>query len=124
VSGEVVRTSSPFALVEPARSPELVAEGRVRFLLVSGKQDDGIWGPVGALWLSEDGERGGFLVHPWALGEGTEFVRGYRSALDRGWSPEWVYRYWLREVWRGTYCVDVEREAETLPLLNELLASL
>jgi hypothetical protein len=124
MTGAAVRTRSAFALVEPARSPVLETEGRVRFLLVSGKQDDGLWGAVGAVWLSEDGDRGGFLVHPWALWEGSEFVRCYRSALARGWTPEWIYRYWLNEVWRGTYCVDVERDAETLPLLNELLATL
>ena len=75
---------SSFELVRPATSPDLDGEGPVRYLLVTGKQDDGLWGPVGAVWLSEDGERGGFLVHPWALFEGSDFVRGYRSARDRG----------------------------------------
>jgi hypothetical protein len=96
----------------------------VRYLMVHGKQDDGLWGPVGAVWRSEDGRRGGFLVHPWALWEGSEFVRCYRSALKRGWSAEAIYGYWQHEVWRGTYSADVERDAETLVLLNELLASL
>jgi hypothetical protein len=124
MSGGAARQSSPFALLERARSPELEAEGRVRYLLVSGRQDDGMWGPVGAVWLSEDGLRGGFLVHPWALWEGSEFVRGYRSALERGWTPALIYRYWLREVWRGTYSVDAERKAESLLLVNEVVASL
>lgn len=126
VSAEVVSlgSRSPFSIVEPVSSPQLEAEGRVRYLLVSGKQDDGIWGPVGAVWLSEDTRRGGFLVHPWGLFEGSEFARGYRSALKRGWAPESIYRYWLREVWRGTYAIDRERESETLPLLNDMLASL
>lgn len=115
---------SPFSLVSPVGSPELDAEGRVRFLVVNGKQDDGLWGPVGAVWLSEDRRRGGFLVHPWGSWEGSEFVRGYRSALKRGWSAESIYRYWQREVWRGTYAIDRQREAETLGLLNDLLASL
>jgi hypothetical protein len=118
-------TRSPFAIVRLPASSEIDAERRVRYLLVSGKQDDGIWGPVGALWLSEDGERGGFLVHPWALWEGSEFVRGYRSALQRGWAPAAIYRYWKDEVWRGTYATESEElEAETLLLLNELLSTL
>ena len=126
VSAEVVSlgSRSPFSIVEPVSSPQLEAEGRVRYLLVSGKQDDGIWGPVGAVWLSEDTRRGGFLVHPWGLFEGSEFVRGYRSALKRGWVPQSIYRYWQHEVWRGTYAIDRERESETLPLLNDILASL
>jgi hypothetical protein len=124
MSGDAVRAGSPFELLERARTPELEAEGRVRYLLVNGRQDDGVWGPVGAVWLSEDRRRGGFLVHPWALWEGSEFVRGYRSALARGWSPDLIYGYWLREVWRGTYSVDRERHSETLLLVNEVVASL
>ena len=112
---------SPFALAEEPSAPALEAECRVRYLLVNGKQDDGLWGPIGSLWLSADGRRGGFLVNPWAVWEGSEIVRGHRSALERGWSPETIYGYWQREVWRGSYSVDDEREAETLQLLNDLV---
>lgn len=115
---------SAFSLVRDPTTPELRSEGRVRYQLVNGKQDDGLWGPVGALWLSEDAERGGFLVHPWALWEGSEFVRGYRSASERGWTPRSIYRYWQREVWPGTYAADGQREAGTLLLLHELLSTL
>ncbi len=115
---------SPFALAETPTTELLETEGRVRYLVVSGKQDDGLWGPMGTIWLSWDGERGGFLVNSWALWEGSEIVRSYRSALDRGWTPSGIYRYWLREVWRGSYVVDDEREAESLFLLNELVAAL
>jgi len=58
---------SAFAVAEMPRSSVLEYERRVRFLLVSGRQDDGLWGPIGALWLSDDGARGGFLVNPYAL---------------------------------------------------------
>jgi hypothetical protein len=116
--------ASPFSLVEEPSAPELETEGRVRYLVVSGRQDDDLWGPIGALWVSEDGRRGGFLVNPWALWEGSEVVRSYRGALERGWSPDTIYRYWRSEVWRGSYSVDHEREAETLILLSELVAVL
>jgi hypothetical protein len=116
--------TSAFALAEEPTAPELEAEGRVRYLVVSGRQDDGLWGPVGAIWLSEDGERGGFLVSPWALWEGSEIVRGYRGALERHWNPAQIYGYWQEEVWRGPYAVDDEREAGTLLLLNELVQAL
>jgi hypothetical protein len=126
VVAEVVSlgSRSPFALISPVVSVDLETQGRVRYLLVSGKQDDGLWGPIGAVWLSEDERRGGFLAHPWGIYEGSEFVRGYRSALKRGWTAASIYRYWQREVWRGTYSTDRERDAETLALLNDLLASL
>jgi hypothetical protein len=116
--------TSAFALAEEPTAPELETEGRVRYLIVNGKQDDGLWGPIGALWLSEDRDRGGFLVNPWALWEGSEVVRGYRGALDRHWSPEQIYGYWQDEVWRGPYSVDEEREAGTLLLLSELVNAL
>jgi len=115
---------SAFSLVEAPTTNQLETEGRVRFLLLSGKQDDGLWGPLGALWLSEDGTRGGFLVNPWSLWEGSEIVRGYRSALERAWTADQIYSYWQREVWPRAYTVDEEREAESLLLLNELVAAL
>jgi hypothetical protein len=115
---------SPFSVVRLPTSFDLAPEGRVRYLLVYGRQDDGVWGPVGALWMSVDGERSGFLVHPWALWEGSEFVRSYRSALERGWTADSIYRYWRQEVWRGTYAAEEELEAETLALLNDLLSTL
>jgi hypothetical protein len=126
VTTETVRIDldSPFALAADLSAPELEAEGRVRYVAVTGKQDDGLWGPVGALWVSEDGRRGGFLVNAWALWEGSEIVRGYRSALERGWTPDEIYRYWRNEVWRGSYTVDEEREAQTLILLHQLVGVL
>ena len=126
MTAETVRIdlTSAFTLAETPTTPELESEGRVRYLVVSGKQDDGLWGPVGAIWLSEDGRRGGFLVNPWALWEGSELVRGYRGALERHWSAEQIYGYWQDEVWPGPYSVDEERDAETLLLLNDLVQAL
>jgi hypothetical protein len=116
--------SSPFSLVRSPTTAELETEGRVRYVLVSGRQDDGVWGPIGAVWLSWDGARGGFLVHPWALWPGSEFVRGYRSALRRGWTPAAIFDYWRREVWPASYARDGEHEAGSLVLLSELVAAL
>lgn len=116
--------ASPFTLLEDPTTDELRTEGAVRYLLVNGRQDDGLWGPLGALWLSEDELRGGFLVNPWALWAGSEIVRGHRSALARGWTPETIYRYWQREVWRGTYVVEDERLATSLALLSEVVSAL
>jgi len=50
------------ALRDPVTAPDALAEGPVRFLLVSGDLDDGRWGLIGAFWLSIDGTRGGFIV--------------------------------------------------------------
>lgn len=113
---------SAFAPADPPSAPELEAERTVRFLIVSGRQDDGLWGPIGALWLSEDAGRGGFLVHAWAIDQGSEMVRSYRGALARGFTPATIYDYWAKEVWTGAnLVVDEERTAEALVLVNELL---
>lgn len=42
------------ALREPVVAPDALAEGPVRFLLVSGSRDNGRWGLVGSFWLSID----------------------------------------------------------------------
>lgn len=116
--------SSPFAILTPPTFDELAREGPVRYLIVSSRQDDELWGAIGALWLSADEERGGFLVHPWAIWAGNEFVRSYRSALERGWTAKTVFEYWRAEVWPGSYTTGEEHEAESLLLLNELVAVL
>lgn len=115
---------SPFSAIPAPTTTQLETEGPVRYMIMSGRQDDGVWGPMGALWLSEDGERGGFLVNPWAIWEGSEIVRGYRSALRRAWTPTEIYAYWKREVWPRSYLVSEEHQAESLFLLNELVSAL
>ena len=121
-----MRFSSPsaFAVAETPSARELSTGGRVRFLVVSGIQDDAIWGPVGAMWRSEDGHMGGFLVSPFARWAGSEIARGYRSALARGWSHAGIYDHWAGEIWRGSYAVDDEQSAETLSLLVDLVDAL
>jgi hypothetical protein len=114
---------SPFAFAEPPTTRALETEGPVRYVLVHGRQDDGAWGPLAAVWRSEDGERGGVVVDPWALWAGAEIVRGHESAVRRGWSSEQVYAYWQTEVWPGQV-VDDERTAGSLRLLSELIAAL
>jgi hypothetical protein len=115
---------SPFSLIRGSSTRDLEREGSVTYVLLSGRQDDGLWGPMGAVWLSDDGQRGGFLVSPWALWEGSEIVRGYRSALRRGWTAREIYDYWRREVWTRGYTALEERSAESLYLLNELVSAL
>jgi hypothetical protein len=112
---------SPFARADEPTIPDLETERSVRYLLVSGPQDDGPWGPIGAVWLSSDGERGGFLVHPWAIERGTDMLRGYRGALARGFTPSMIYEYWATEPWTSSVAVDDERDAASLLLVNELL---
>ena len=115
---------SAFAVAKMPRSSVLEYERRVRFLVVSGRQDDGLWGSIGALWLSDDGARGGFLDNPYALWNGCEIARSYRSAQKRGWQPEAIFDYWSEEIWRGPYSIDEEQGAETLALLADLVNAL
>lgn len=103
------------AMREPMLAPEALAEGPVRFLLVSGGRDNGQWGLVGAFWLSIDGERGGFLVSPDAIWHGSEMVRSLKSAQARGWSHEQIYRWWQEQVgWAGHQMIDPQQHADTL----------
>jgi hypothetical protein len=96
-------------------APGALAEGPVRYLLVSGHLDDDHWGLVGAFWLSIDGARGGFVVAPPAIWQGSEMARSFRSATARGWTPEEIYRYWQHHVGAaGTIMIDPQQHADTL----------
>lgn len=119
VDHEETRVSSDLSplqdLREPVAAPDALAEGPVRYLLVSGHRDDDTWGLVGALWLSIDGERGGFLVAPEAIWPGSEMVRSFRGALGRGWSHEDVYRWWQRQIGAAHgLMIDPQQHADTL----------
>ena len=60
---ELHQNDSPLAaLRERIIAPDALAEGPVRFLLISGARDNSTWGLIGAFWLSIDGRRGGFLL--------------------------------------------------------------
>ena len=111
------------------RHPPLISptsNGRDPFdLLVSGDRDDATWGIVGAFWLADEGDRGGFLVSPDALWTGSEMVRSYRGALARGWTHERIYRYWEQQVGStGTYMVDPEERASGLFLVARRVGSI
>jgi hypothetical protein len=107
---------SPLAqLTYPVTAPGTLAEGPVRFLLVSGQLDGGGWGLVGGYWLSIDGERGGFVVAPDAIWTGSEIVRSYKRALERGWDHERIYVYWQQQVGlAGKVMIDPQQHADTL----------
>ncbi len=112
----ITMKDSPLAsLRAPVAAPDALAEGPVRFLLVSGDLDDGRWGLVGAFWLSIDGQRGGFLVCPDAIWHGSEMVRSLKSALTRGWTQEEIYRWWQSQVGAvGQVMIDPQQHADTL----------
>ncbi|MEA2580665.1 MAG: hypothetical protein QOE83_1557 [Actinomycetota bacterium] len=107
---------SPLSAVhEPVIVPDSLSEGPVKFLLVSGHLDESRWGLIGAFWLSIDGERGGFIVAPEAIWSGSEMVRSYRSALQRGWKAESIYAYWQRQVGASSgVMIDPQQHADTL----------
>jgi len=113
---ELHQNDSPLAsLRERIIAPDALAEGPVRFLLISGERDDTTWGLIGAFWLSIDGRRGGFLVAPEAIWAGSEMVRNLKSALTRGWSHEAVYRYWQSQVGAAdSLMIDPQQHADTM----------
>jgi hypothetical protein len=103
----------------------VLAEGPVRYLLVSGDLDDAGWGVTGAFWLSIDGERGGFVVSPEALWTGSEMARSYRRALEREWDPERIYRYWQTQVGiAGAVMVDPQQHADSLLQIHKRVGAL
>ena len=113
---EVGQLESPLApLRERILAPDALAEGPVRFLLVSGARDDETWGLLGAFWLSIDGSRGGFLVAPEAIWHGSEMARNVKSGLARGWTHEEIYRYWQAQVGAaGSIMIDPQQHADTM----------
>jgi hypothetical protein len=113
---ELHQEESPLAaLRDRIIAPDALAEGPVRFLLISGARDDTTWGLIGAFWLSIDGSRGGFLVAPEAVWPGSEMVRNLKSALARGWSHERIYRYGQAQVGAaGSIMIDPQQHADTM----------
>lgn len=113
---EVRQKDSPLAaLREPLLAPDALAEGPVRFLLISGERDDVTWGLIGAFWLSIDGLRGGFLVAPESIWPGSEMVRNVKSGLSRGFTHEQIYRYWQAQVGAaGSIMIDPQQHADTM----------
>lgn len=121
--GEGVALSPISVVGDSVRLPELEAEGAVRCLTVSGERDDGTRGVLGMIWLSADGQRGGFLASPSSPWRGSEMARSYESARRRGFTPAEIFGYW-RDAAQDGYRVDEERGAESLRLLSELAAVL
>jgi len=117
---------SPFApAAASTHLPHLYTEGPVRFLLVSGELDDMSWGIVGLFWLSLDGERGGFIVAPGSVWHGSEMVRSFSGALERGWTERRIYAYWEGQAGcLGTYMVDPEEFADSLFALARRVGAL
>jgi hypothetical protein len=95
--------ASPLSSIsDGVTAPGALAEGPVRFLLVSGELDDGRWGSVGAFW-------------PPAIWQGSEMARSFKSARSRGWTAEEIYRYWQHQVGAsGTIMIDPQQHADTL----------
>ena len=91
---------SPFAVVDRVDPRLLGSEGPVRFLLVRGAREGLSLGVVGAIWVSEDGSRGGVISHPEGSWSAAELTRNHQSAVERGWSPARIFEYWRdAEAW-------------------------
>ena len=107
---------SPLATVrDTLPSAYVLSDGPIRYLLVAGERDDGLWGSIGAFWRSIDGGKGGFFVSPDAIWAGSEMVRGVRSALSRGWTIDRIYAYWQAHVGiSGRLMIDPQQHADTL----------
>ncbi|MGH2637215.1 MAG: hypothetical protein ACRDHU_13860 [Actinomycetota bacterium] len=109
-----VWSRSPFAAAGRVDAELLRTEGQVRFLLVRGAREGASLGVVGAIWVSEDGARGGVVPHPdggWSAGE---LIRNHQNALERGWSPLRIFAYWRESVEPWGVEIDPPESAESL----------
>ena len=56
---------SPLAtLRDVLPSAYILSDGPVRYLLVAGERDDGLWGSIGAYWQSHVGVAGKLMIDP------------------------------------------------------------
>jgi hypothetical protein len=110
---------SRFAVAEGIDPDLLRSEGRVRYLLVRGAREGSSLGVIGAIWVSEDGKRGGVVPHPEAAWAAGELIRNHEGAIERGWSPLRIFAYWRETV--DPWGVEIEPPA-TADTLSELAA--
>jgi hypothetical protein len=116
--------AGPLAAVDPeSLVSEVRSEGPVTYVLVSSYRDNDWWGVIGAHWLSDSRQRGGFLVHPEAVWAGSEMVKNHLSARERGWTHEDIYLYWRRKgaLGLGLKVEPIEEHTESLHALWEIL---
>lgn len=105
--------------------PELLrTPGRVRYLIVRGAREGSSLGVLGAIWVSEDGERGGVIPHPEGAWSAGELVRNHRGAIERGWSPLRIFAYWRESVERWGVEIDPPAFAESLRELKGRIDSM
>lgn len=109
---------SPFAVAERVDPQLLRTEGRVRYLVVRGAREGSDLGVVGAIWVSEDGLRGGVVPHPGAAWSAGELIRNHQGAVERGWSPLRIFAYWRETVEPWGVEIDPPEVAETLRVLT------
>jgi len=105
---------SPFSVAERVAPEVLRTEGTVRFLLVRGAREGSNLGVVGAIWVSEDGDRGGVVPHPHGAWSAGELIRNYQGAIERGWSPLRIFAYWRESVEPWGLEIDPPGVAESL----------
>ena len=75
--------------------------------------------------VSDDSERGGFVVSPEALWTGSEMARSYRHAIDRGWSPGAVFAYWQTQVGvTGNLMIDPPQHVDSLLHIHRRVGAL
>jgi hypothetical protein len=95
---------------------------RVRYAVMHDTRADWTVGPIGALWVSEDGARGGFesTSHGWLA---QDMRRNYESALARGWTPGRIFTYWTELNDEGQLLVDPPQDAASLNVVRYALGA-
>jgi hypothetical protein len=108
--------------VPPGDRVIALEDGPVWYLVMRGHRDDGSYGPIGVVWIAEDGANGGFLSVRGSGWLGDEMRRSYEGACARGWDPARVFRYWSDEDGQHTgVTVDAPASAGRLAVVRSLI---
>ena len=86
--------SVPMAEVDD--EPIVALPEPLRFILMHATRTDGSVWPLGAVWLNDSGDDGGFLPARAGGWLSEEMQRSYDGAIARGWTPSRIFEYWER----------------------------
>ena len=103
---------------------ELEDHAPVWYVVMRGHRDDGSFGAIGVVWVTETSTAGGFIAAPSAGWLGDEMRRSYDGARERGWDANRIFRYWSDEDGEHTgLSLDPPARASDLIAVRRIVAN-